>query len=104
MNAKRRENALKLLETIKNHRGFKDNNGRTIAIQDINDRNRFAVLASAGGSYYEVLKLKIGYTCNCYDYVNKCTFIEGLQCKHVQLIRILKEEQKRRLPKGVLKL
>ena len=105
MNEQRRKNALKMLDNVQSKK-LQDENGRILVIQDINNKNRFAVLACNGGSYYEVTRSKnMGFMCNCYDYVNKCTFIEGLQCKHIQLIRILKEERKRKsLPKGVLKL
>lgn len=93
MNDKRHLNAMSLIKAIKDP-----------VIQDISDKNRYAVRSTKEGSYYEVIESKnIGWLCNCLDYVHVCTSNKDIYCKHIQTVQILKSQGKR-FKKGVLNL
>jgi predicted nucleic acid-binding Zn finger protein len=90
LNEKRKINAYDLIKS------------KTEIIQDINDKNRYAVESSKHGSYYEVMFLNSGSYCSCMDYTFNVEK-EGFKCKHIQAIEILKCQNKR-IQKGVLNL
>ena len=92
LNEKRKMNAYALIEDME-----KDS-----IVQDIDDKNRFAVRSTKKGSYYEVMFLNAGKFCSCIDFTMN-TDKEGFQCKHIFAIEILKEENKR-IQKGVLNI
>lgn len=92
MNDKRHLNALALIKAISDP-----------VIQDIKDKERFAVRSTKEGSYYEVIHSNnIGWLCNCMDFTQKCINTDVL-CKHIQTVLILKKQNKK-FKKGVLNL
>ena len=91
LNEKRKINAYKLLSEIENP-----------IVEDIADKNRFAVRSGKTGTYYEVMFLNAGTFCNCIDYTMNCDSA-GFKCKHIQAIEITKQEN-RKIPRGVLNL
>ena len=71
-------------------------------VQDIDDKNHYAVQSGKDGSFYEVMFLNMGSFCGCKDFLffgDK----KGFKCKHIQAIEILRE-QKKHIKKGVLNL
>lgn len=93
MNEKRHLNALALIKAIKNP-----------VIQDIKDKDRFAVRSTKEGTYYEVMCSEhIGWLCNCMDYVHVCTSNPDVYCKHIQTVQIL-QKQKQKFKKEELKI
>lgn len=93
LNEKRTLNALSLINEI----GIKG------IVQDISDKNRYAVQSSKTGSFYEVIKTNsIGFVCSCMDFT-QLGHLDGFRCKHIQAVQILKAQNKR-IQKGVLNL
>lgn len=92
LNEKRKMNAYQLIENM-----TKDD-----IVQDIDDKNHYAVRSNKTGSYYEVMFLNSGKYCSCIDYTMNCDK-DGFLCKHIFAILILKEQNKR-IVKGVLNL